>query len=120
MVDPQGMCDKHLLGEHVECHMLLGTLRLGKSIQGFLKKGLLEPQNLVRRHDELADEMTKRGFKHKSPICESTVTFDLPIGTVNVWESTTELTRRCPSCNKRIGSGTSGTHYDASVCDNTV
>ena len=32
LVPPSHMCRKHLLGEHVELHMLLGTLKKGKSI----------------------------------------------------------------------------------------
>ena len=36
MLPTAGMCRKHLLGEHVELHMLLGSLRRGKNIEGFL------------------------------------------------------------------------------------
>lgn len=36
MLPPETMCRKHLLGEHVELHMLLGSLRRGKNIDGFL------------------------------------------------------------------------------------
>ena len=36
MVDPKKMCRKHLLGEHVEIHMMVGTLLKGRSIDGFL------------------------------------------------------------------------------------
>ena len=28
MVNPGFMCNKHLLGEHVECHMLVGHLHV--------------------------------------------------------------------------------------------
>ena len=31
---PETMCRKHLLGEHVELHMLLGSLRRGKTLTG--------------------------------------------------------------------------------------
>ena len=34
MLPPECMCRKHLLGEHVELHMLLGSMRRGKSIEG--------------------------------------------------------------------------------------
>ena len=36
MLPPKGLCRKHLLGEHVELHMLLGSMRRGKNIDGFL------------------------------------------------------------------------------------
>lgn len=62
------MCRKHLLGEHLELHMLVGSLTKGRSIQGFLDNGLLEPQNLISRHNRLVKEMIFRGYKHNSPI----------------------------------------------------
>jgi hypothetical protein len=39
MVWPELMCRKHLLGEHVEIHMLLGALNKGHRVQGFINKG---------------------------------------------------------------------------------
>ncbi len=62
MVDPKKMCRKHLLGEHVEIHMMVGTLLKGRSIDGFLERGLLEPQSARIRHDALAAEMQARGY----------------------------------------------------------
>ena len=62
MLPTAGMCRKHLLGEHVELHMLLGSLRRGKSIEGFLSGGLVDPQCIFARHQELVAEMTRRGF----------------------------------------------------------
>ena len=72
MLPPIGMCRKHLLGEHVELHMLLGSMRRGKNMDGFLSGGLVDPQQLFTRHEELVTEMTRRGFKHTSSIdaCE--------------------------------------------------
>ena len=66
------MCRKHLLGEHVELHMLLGSMRRGKNMDGFLSGGLVDPQLVFARHEELVTEMTRRGFKHTSSIdaCE--------------------------------------------------
>ena len=61
MVPPRRMCRKHLMGEHVEIHMAVATLRLGRSVDGFLEKGLLELRSLKSRHDELAAEMLRRG-----------------------------------------------------------
>lgn len=50
LVDPRCLCDKHLLGEHVEHHMFIGTLRKNKSIQGYLDKGF---NLLIRTHEYL-------------------------------------------------------------------
>ena len=33
MVDPQIMCRQHLLGEHTEMHMFVGTLKRGPALQ---------------------------------------------------------------------------------------
>lgn len=100
MVDPALMCRQHLLGEHVEIHMLAGTLRREKSIEGFLDRELIEPQNMQRRHDQLVGEMTKRGYNHRSPLiipdCE------LPNGDVDVVYSIRELHRRCEHCRRLI------------------
>ena len=68
MIDPQLMCNKHLLGEHVETHMLEGSLKKGRSLAGFINNGLVDLERLGERHDQLAEEMKDRGMNHKSPI----------------------------------------------------
>ena len=40
MVDPKFLCQKHLCGEHLECHMFLGTLKKNKKVDGYLKNNL--------------------------------------------------------------------------------
>ena len=45
MVDPKIMCRKHLLGEHVEHHMFVGTINKRISIVGYLRDNLLLAQN---------------------------------------------------------------------------
>ena len=102
MVNPRLMCDKHLLGEHVECHMLAGSLRKGKSIQGFIARNLLEPQNLKSRHQALASEMTNRGFNHKSELAPYAMR-EHHIGSVDVDHSLKELAARCHNCAAIIG-----------------
>ena len=75
MVDPALLCRKHLLGEHVECHMFRGSLLKGKSLRGFLEDGLLDSRELARRHDQIGagDAATRlppsfthaSGFRHE-------------------------------------------------------
>ena len=105
MVNPALMCNKHLLGEHVECHMLAGHLKLKRRITNYIRLNLLEPTKLRERHDKLALEMENRGFMHKSSLPEYDISY-LPerhrIYTVSVEESITELPRRCSNCRKRI------------------
>jgi hypothetical protein len=100
MVDPKKMCRKHLLGEHVEIHMMVGTLLKGRSIEGFLKRGLLEPQSARRRHDALAAEMQTRGYNHSSPLPQFPH-YDYVIPVVRE-RSEAELAARCPDCRKLI------------------
>lgn len=102
MVPPRLMCRKHLLGEHVEIHMLEGHLRRGKSIDGFLLRGLLEPHSMRTRHDAIAAEMARRGYRHQSPLPPVLTTHN---GHVNTYDSLAELYRRCIDCRARIKEG---------------
>lgn len=95
MVDPKIMCNRHLLGEHAECHMLAGTVGKGKSIAGYLKNGFVEPQNVGSRHDKLAREMKRRGFRHNSLL-----NIYLRIeGHVDLNKSSGDLRKRCEKCS---------------------
>ena len=98
-VDPRGMCRKHLLGEHVEMHMFAGTIRTGKSLDGFLTGGLVEPRKIRRRHSELAKEMQRRGYNHKSPLASYGIS-KFPRGYVDIKKNVLELQRRCNECFK--------------------
>ena len=102
MVDPAAMCRRHLLGEHVELHMLAGSLRRGRSIAGFLAKGLLEPAAMRRRHAALAAEIVKRGWNHASPLTVPPSVRLLRRYKVDTAVSAVELSRRCPECRIRL------------------
>jgi 3-methyladenine DNA glycosylase Tag len=99
-VPVEQMCDRHLLGEHVEMHMFAGSIRKGISVQGYVDKGLLETTEVFARHEELVKEMIKRGMNHKSPLVY--VLFVEAKGKINVEENIKELKRRCPECRRRI------------------
>lgn len=97
-VDPKLMCQKHLCGEHVEMHMLQGTIRKGVSIRGYVDGGLVETSSIVKRHNSLAGEMLRRGYNHRSPMPE----FQVPsAGAIDRLANLIELARRCPACEKR-------------------
>ncbi|QYW02559.1 pyrimidine dimer DNA glycosylase [Stenotrophomonas phage Marzo] len=100
MVDPKVLCTKHLLGEHVETHMFVGTINGKKSLAGYIKNGLVNTDQIRERHDALAAEMLSRGMNHNSPLAE----YDepAPVRSVDVDVSLEELWRRCPACAKRI------------------
>ena len=106
MVNPAFMCNKHLLGEHVECHMLVGHLQRKRRITNYIRFNLLQPKSLRGRHDQLALEMEDRGMLHKSPLPKFDLSY-LPekhrTYTVDADESLTELLRRCTECRERVG-----------------
>jgi len=98
-VDPAILCRKHLLGEHLEMHMFVGSINKGKSLKGFIDKGLVEISHIIERHDQLRDEMIKRGFKHQKALPECELWLE---GNVDVNISFEELKKRCPECRTRI------------------
>jgi len=102
LVDPEIMCRKHLLGEHVECHMIAGSIIKGKNLQGYLDNGLIDVKELRSRHHELALEMNARGYRHNSPL----QLFKHPIKYENVGinpdKNFKELMDRCSKCKQRF------------------
>ncbi len=65
---------QHLLGEHAELHCIVGALldkykAYQKHPETLRFKDRLE--QLYFRHGEQTQEMTKRGYKHNSPLPES-------------------------------------------------
>ena len=100
MVPVEQMCRKHLMGEHVETHMFVGTMNNYKSLKGYIDKGLVETDNLQTRHDELAKEIERRGYSHNSPLVINKLvaaTYE-GLGKVDVQNSLDELATRCPDC----------------------
>ncbi|HMK91670.1 MAG TPA: pyrimidine dimer DNA glycosylase/endonuclease V [Thermoleophilia bacterium] len=70
-LDPTCLCRSHLLGEHRELHAVWAILTQGK--RGYANhpetrrwRGKLAA--LYRRHEALVDEMTRRGFRHRTPL----------------------------------------------------
>jgi hypothetical protein len=100
-VDPAYLCNRHLLGEHVEMHMFAGTLRVGKSVQGYLDNGLVDLDCIKLRHDQLAEAMVLRGMKHRSPMGRNPTA--RTERSVDFLGNLRELVRRCPECRARIG-----------------
>jgi hypothetical protein len=93
------MCSQHLLGEHVELHMLVGSLRRDKNIAGFVRDGLVELRSIRRRHAELVAEMRRRGFRHRSPLPDFR---SRRAGHVDRGANLKELAKRCADCRSLI------------------
>jgi putative hemolysin len=70
-LDPGALCDQHLLGEHRELHAIWTVLTTGR--RGYAHhpetlrwRGRLAA--LYARHEAEVAEMTRRGFRHASPL----------------------------------------------------
>jgi hypothetical protein len=68
LTDPKIQCRKHLVAEHVEHHMFIGTFKQQKQINGYIKNNLIEPKLLEERHNNLVNEMINRNYNHHTPI----------------------------------------------------
>lgn len=99
MVAPGLMCDRHLLGEHVELHMLAGCLEKHKSIRGYLD-GLVNPALITLRHEQLVAEMSARRMNHRTPI--AAVSWSGACKDISAGENLQELAHRCEACAARI------------------
>ena len=97
MVDPALMCRQHLLGEHVEIHMLVGTLKRKRSVAGFVENNLIEFHSIRERHATLVREMRRRGMNHRSPLPRFR---SRRLGEVDPRANLLELARRCKHCRK--------------------
>ena len=102
MIDAKMLCKKHLLGEHVELHMFVGTIKKNKKLDGYKKNGLVEVHNIKSRHQELVIEMSDRGMNHNSPLDDFR---EFNFGVVDVDNSYNELIKRCMGCRNRIIEG---------------
>lgn len=78
-IPPEVLCRNHLLGEHRELHGLWNILvriedegaapeAVGYARHPESLRWLGRRPALYRRHAELVREMTRRGYRHKSPL----------------------------------------------------
>ena len=97
MIDPKKLCKRHLLGEHFEIHKHRHNFVKGHKIGG--RKEQIEPKSMGVRHDELAREMKRRGYNHKSPYEQPDLShYDLDGFIVDKEVSKVDLMNRCEEC----------------------
>jgi hypothetical protein len=107
-VDPAEMCRKHLLGEHVELHMLAGCLSQNKniaSVVGLAKAGFIDICSRSWRHEEISEEMLRRGMCHKSKLNLlnlATLPLEACQVIIDTNRSRLDLAARCPECAARM------------------
>jgi hypothetical protein len=106
MIDPKLLCRQHLLGEHAEIHKFRHNFVKQHSIDGRLSPVVqIEPIEMERRHNDLAAEMVRRGYKHQSPYSLPDLSYlshDQVFAKVDREESRRDLCERCEACRERI------------------
>ena len=108
MVNPGFMCDRHLLGEHCECHMFAGCISKRKTLTGYIAKQLLDPASLTLRHKQLVKEMKNRGFSHHSPLGK----YQGISSPINSADSLSDLLKRCRACSSKYEEYSAGRKAD--------
>lgn len=101
MINPELMCQKHIVGEHGEIHKHRHNFVKKHSIKGRI--GQIEPKSMKERHDELALFLKN----HNSPYTKPDISYlseDELNSKVDPFQSITELKKRCPKCRGKISS----------------
>lgn len=106
MIEPSGLCNQHLLGEHGELHKHLWCWKKKFSIDGRIAGNAIEPMAYKKRHDELEAEMKARGMNPRSPLEQPDFSY-LPDQKrefkVDVSAARELLLNRCECCRSRAG-----------------
>lgn len=107
MVNPKLMCFKHLHGEHLECHMFLGSVLKKMNLKGFIEEDCLEPESIAFRHRQIIDEMMERGHykvgHEELVVPDGTLDIFLPeqrLHRIDAINSFILLNSRCSDCRK--------------------
>jgi len=110
MVDPKIMCQKHLCGEHVELHMFISIMKKKQKVDGYLRNNCLEPKMLYQRHEDIKNEMLRRGYNHRSEInkeeciqCINYLSEEQQNYKVDALKSLSDLLTRCTKCHQLFG-----------------
>lgn len=102
MIEPKGLCRKHLLGEHSELHKFRHSFVKQHRIDGRMSPVVqIEPTRMGTRHEQLVKEMLRRGYKHKSQYLQPDVSYLPEVflkAHINIQESIRDLKSRCPEC----------------------
>lgn len=76
-ISPDKLCRNHLLGEHRELHALWSTIINNKKAYSNHPETLRwkdKLKALYLRHENLVEEMSRRGYNHQSPLDTSFAT----------------------------------------------
>jgi hypothetical protein len=100
MISPSMLCRKHLLGEHGEIHKHRHNFVKRHNMNG--RKGQIFPSLMGARHEELVEEMIRRGYNHASPYDQPDVDYLGDFPPPDIEANKKDLCGRCEECNKNI------------------
>ena len=99
------LCNKHLIGVHGELHKFLHNWEKQRSMDGYIENNCIEPSSYKQRHDEVANEMLKRGMNYKSPLSQPDFSY-LPVWQQNFKvdkeKNKQTLLERCEKCKSNV------------------
>ena len=105
-INPKLLCKKHLLGEHGEIHKhrhnFVKQHSIAKRIAPVVQ---IAPEQMQKRHDELADEMVRRGYNHQSPYMQPDLSYlksNERYAEIDTNISILDLVARCEDCAKNL------------------
>jgi len=105
-INPKLLCRQHLLGEHNEIHKHRHNFVKHHRITGRIYPiVLIEPENMEKRHNELAQEMINRGYNHNSPYEQPDLSYlknEERFAKISIDKSISDLKSRCSECSERI------------------
>lgn len=106
MIKPELLCNKHLLGEHGEIHKHRHNFVKKHKINGRIFPVVqIEPSSMKKRHDDVAEEMIKRGMNHKSEYTQPDISYlsdEIKNAKVDTNISIADLIERCDECKNKI------------------
>ena len=102
MVPPQFLCKKHLLGEHGELHKFLPSFIKKHNMSKRILLGQIDPAAMQLRHEELAEELVRRGYNHNSPYIQPDILYITEKSIIDIGNNIKDLCQRCEECKKRI------------------
>jgi hypothetical protein len=108
LINPKLLCDKHLLGEHGELHKHRHNFVKKHNMDTRIIRGQIQVNDMKIRHDELAQEMLSRGFKHQSPYEMPDISYipeELINRKVDIEKNIEDLKSRCEKCRDIINKG---------------
>ncbi len=106
MIPSECLCRRHLLGEHNEIHKHRHIFEKKYSIKGRINPVVqISPYKMEDRHNELVEEMLKRGYNHKSDYRLPNLEYlreEERYAKVDIVKSIDDLYERCNECKLLI------------------